>query len=150
MQAFGGNHAAVKLRGDQFTYFSKWYYPAIRELAVFLDFKDDFTLLARSLNPPVTAKQAKRAVELLLETGLIRRTDCGRYSQTDRSLTTGDHVQSLAVQTFQKENLRLAAEAIDRHPRSRRDSRPSRSAFPKRATAASARRSPRSGNKSLL
>ncbi len=121
LQGFGGNHSAVKLRHDQFTYFSKWYYPAIRELVSFLDFRDDYSLLARSLNPPVTPRQAKLAVELLLEAGLLRKTDGGRFRQTDSSLTTGEGVQSLAVQTFQKENLRLAAEAIERHPKPHRD-----------------------------
>ena len=121
LQTFGRHHAAAQIRQDQFDYFSKWYYPALRELVVILDFKNEFKLLARSLDPPITAKQAKDAVQLLLKAGLIKRTASGRYVQTDKSLTTGDKVQSLAVQAFQKENLRLAAEAIDRHKRPDRD-----------------------------
>jgi len=121
LQAFGKHHASAQLRQDQFTYFSKWYYPALRELVMFLDFKDDFKMLARTLNPPITTPQAKSAVRLLLDLGLIRRTPSGRYCQTDKSITTGDEVRSLAVAAFQKENLRLAAESIDRHKRQLRD-----------------------------
>ncbi|MGA2508548.1 MAG: TIGR02147 family protein [Chitinispirillaceae bacterium] len=121
LQTFGRHHSAAQIRQDQYTYFSKWYYPALRELVAILDFKNDFKLLARSLDPPITAVQARKAVQMLLDLGLIKRTASGRYCQTDKSLTTGDHVQSLAVQAFQKENLRLAAEAIDRHKRYDRD-----------------------------
>jgi|WetSurMetagenome_2_1015567.scaffolds.fasta_scaffold00328_21 uncharacterized protein (TIGR02147 family) len=121
LQAFGKHHSSAQLRQDQFTYFSKWYYPAIREIIAFLDFKDDFKLLARTLNPPITTTQAKNAVRLLLNLGLIKRASSGRYYQTDKSITTGDEVRSLAVGTFQKENLRLAAESIDRHKRHLRD-----------------------------
>jgi uncharacterized protein (TIGR02147 family) len=121
LQTFGRHHSAAQIRQDQFDYFSKWYYPALRELVVILDFKNDFKLLARSLDPPITAKQAKDAVHLLCKSGLIKHTASGRYVQTDKSLTTGDKVQSLAVQSFQKENLRLAAESIDRHKRHNRD-----------------------------
>jgi uncharacterized protein (TIGR02147 family) len=121
LQTFGKDHASTQIRQNQFTYFSKWYYPAIRELVTFLDFKNDYKILARSLNPPITTTQAKNAVRLLLDLGLIKRTPSGRYCQTDKSITTGDEVQSLAVATFQKENLRLAAESIDRHKRQLRD-----------------------------
>lgn len=121
LQTFGKNHFAMELRQDQFTYFSKWYCPALRELVTIIDFNDDFKLLAGSLNPPLTTKQAEAAVQLLLKLGLIERTPSGRYIQTNKSLTTGDQVQSLAVQMFQKENLKLAIEAIDRYDRDHRD-----------------------------
>jgi uncharacterized protein (TIGR02147 family) len=121
LQAFGRHHSSAQLRQDQYTYFSKWYYPALRELVTILDFKNDFKLLARSLDPPISAVQARKAVKLLIDLGLIKRTSSGMYCQTDKTLTTGDHVQSLAVQAFQKENLRLAAESIDRHQRPARD-----------------------------
>jgi len=121
MQTFGKNNLATELRQNQYTYFSKWYCPALRELVAVFDFKDDFKFLARLCNPPITAKQAKTAVQLLLELGLIQRTRSDRYVQTAKSLTTGDNVQSLAVQAFQKENLKLAIEAIDRYERNLRD-----------------------------
>jgi uncharacterized protein (TIGR02147 family) len=121
MQTFGKNHAATKVRQDQFDYFSTWYLPALREIVVSHDFGEDYTKLARTLNPPITAVQAKKGVHLLLGLGLIQRSPDGRYIQTDTALTTGTTVGAVAVQAFQKENLRLAAEAIDRHDRAIRD-----------------------------
>jgi uncharacterized protein (TIGR02147 family) len=121
LQGFGKHHSCAQIRQDQFTYFSKWYYPALREVITFLDFKNDFKVLARSLHPSISALQAKNAVRLLLSLGLIKRNANGRFVQTDKSITTGDQVRSLAVAAFQKENLRLAAEAIDRFNREHRD-----------------------------
>jgi uncharacterized protein (TIGR02147 family) len=117
LQAFGKHHPATILRQEQFTYFSKWYYPAIRELVTIIDFKNDFKKLSRSLDPPISAVQAKKTVQLLLKMGLIKRSQEGKYNQTDKTLTTGDRVQSLAVQAFQKDILRLATESMARHKR---------------------------------
>jgi len=43
----------------QYTYFSKWYYPALREIVTFLDFKEDYKLLARTLNRPSRRRKPK-------------------------------------------------------------------------------------------
>ena len=43
------------------------------------------------------------------------------YEQTDRLVTTGDEVHSLAVHNFHLQNLMLAAESIDTVPRNQRD-----------------------------
>lgn len=121
IQSFGKNKQTTQLLRNQFDYFSKWYLPAIREMVTYLDFNDDFKRLAQSLSPAITAKQAKDAVKQLLDLNLIERLPTGRYRQTDSAITTGNEMKSLAVAMFQKENLRLAAEAIDRHDRGSRD-----------------------------
>ena len=121
IQSFGKNKSIAQLRRDQFDYFSKWYLPAIREMVTYLDFKDDFKVLARSLNPPITTIQARHAVKLLCKLDLIERLPSGRYCQTDKAITTGSEMKSLAVTMFQKENLRLAAESLERHDSRDRD-----------------------------
>jgi uncharacterized protein (TIGR02147 family) len=121
LQSFGRSHVAGRLRQDQFDYFAKWYLPALREIVAYLDFKEDYRLLARTLDPPITLAQARDGVKVLRDLGLIKRLPSGRYCLNDSSITTADTVRSLAVKTFQKENLRLAAEALERHERSRRD-----------------------------
>ncbi len=121
IQSFSKNKPATQLRRDQFDYFSKWYLPAIREIVTYLDFKDDFEVLARSLNPPITTVQARNAVKALLKLHLIDRLPSGRYCQTDKAVTTGSEMKSLAVTMFQQENLRLAAESMERHDSCERD-----------------------------
>ena len=54
-------------------YFSKWYYPVVRELAVESDWNGDFRVLARTLTPQITTEEAREAVKNLLEWGLLKR-----------------------------------------------------------------------------
>ena len=44
----------------------------------------DFKVLARSLNPPITAPQAGNAIKLLLKLNLIERLPSGRHRQIDK------------------------------------------------------------------
>jgi uncharacterized protein (TIGR02147 family) len=45
-----------RINDRKLRFFSKWYYPVIRELAVILTFKDDYNLLARNCIPRITAQ----------------------------------------------------------------------------------------------
>ena len=109
------------IRNNQYYYFNHWYIAVIRELVTVFDWKDDFKALAKSLNPPITPKQAKDAVTLLVDLGMIQKLPTGTYIQADKSITTGDTLKSLAIQKFQKQCMRLATEAIDRHKSNVRD-----------------------------
>src|SRR4051812_12412781 len=53
------------LEPDKYEYFSKWHYAAVREILHYSSFKDDYKSLAKSLDPPISAKDARKAVELL-------------------------------------------------------------------------------------
>lgn len=55
------------LTTKQSDYYAKWYYPVLRELAVRADWKGDYDVLASLINPTITAKEAKEAVELMVE-----------------------------------------------------------------------------------
>jgi uncharacterized protein (TIGR02147 family) len=106
------NEAAL-LHKDQYQYFSNWYNAAIREIVTYADFQEDYRALGNLLNPAITEKMAKDSVELLLRLKLIQKKD-GQYHQTNEIVTTGDEVFSLAVQNFQKENLKLAERALEK------------------------------------
>lgn len=107
------SHALTRIRQDQYSYFAKWYNPVIRELVTFLDFKDDYRKLGQMLKPAISPVQARNAVKLLLRLGLIRQEE-GGYVHVDKTITTGDDVRSVSVRKFQKENMKLAAEAVNR------------------------------------
>jgi uncharacterized protein (TIGR02147 family) len=110
-----------KLRKDQYEYFSNWYHPVIRSLLPVMDFKDDFKKLGKFLDPPITAKQAKDSVNLLLGLGLLKRSASGKYSVSSLAVTTGDEVVSLAVANFHKKIMDLAKQSIDTHDPANRD-----------------------------
>lgn len=117
LQSYGKAHPAVQLRQHQFDYYSRWYLSALREVVVYFDFKNDYKLLARTLDPPITSTQAKNGVRQLLALGLVEQLLSGRYRQTEASITTRNTIRSLAIQTFQIESLRLATESLTRHER---------------------------------
>jgi uncharacterized protein (TIGR02147 family) len=114
-----GHHQ--RLRSDQFESLSEWYYCAIRSLLPIIDFKDDFAALARFLDPPLSAAQAKKAVEVLLRLGLIQCKAPGRYEPAFPAMTTGDEVSSVALMRFHKQSLDLARRALEIYPSDMRD-----------------------------
>jgi len=60
-----------KVAKDRFKYFEHWYYPALRELLAVYPFQGDYAALGAKLFPPITPRQAKEAVALLVRLGLI-------------------------------------------------------------------------------
>jgi uncharacterized protein (TIGR02147 family) len=121
LQAFNLDKVAVKLRENQFKYFSNWYNAVIRELVTIINFQGDCKRLGLKTRPNITEHQADEALQLLLDLDLIKKGPHGRYVHTERALSTGDEVVSLAVQKFQKEHLKLADRAIDDCPPADRD-----------------------------
>ncbi len=121
LQSLSRNHKASIIRENQFSYFENWYYVVIRELVTILNWKEDYNCLAKAVKPRITPKQAEKAVKLLLELGMIKKLKSGKYIQTDKAITTGDQVISLAVKKFQRENMKLASESIDRYKKEIRD-----------------------------
>jgi uncharacterized protein (TIGR02147 family) len=106
---------------DHYAYYSKWYNPVIRELACLLDWKDDFGILARSVDPPIKKAEARESVKLLLELKFLVKSKDGSYSQSHPAITTGKEVTSLGVRTLNHHLSAMGMEAIDRFPPSERD-----------------------------
>jgi uncharacterized protein (TIGR02147 family) len=86
-----------------------------------MDFKDDFAALGNFLDPPLTASQAKKAVNLLLQLGILQRLESGKYIVPVASLTTGDELASTALFKFHRQSMKLAERAIDAFPSNERD-----------------------------
>lgn len=105
------------LNPDQYEFYQKWYYGAIRELLTFIRFKDNYSILAKSLNPAIRQEQAQKAIALLEKLGLIKMGEDGFYHRMDPVVTTGGQVQSLQIMNFQQEMIDMAKAAYDLHPR---------------------------------
>jgi uncharacterized protein (TIGR02147 family) len=121
MRSLTPKSKAVRLQESQYDFYSNWYHCAVRELVTQIDFKDDFALLAKTMDPPITPVQARRSVELLVGLGMIEKMDDGRYRQSQPVITAADAVTTLAIQNFHREFLSLAAESISRHPKNIRE-----------------------------
>ena len=105
---------ARKIDGDSFRYLSNWFIPAVRELARRPDFRSDPDWVARTLNPTITAAQARVALEVLHSLGMLVEQDDG-WVQAEGAVTTPREVVGLAVHNYHDGMLRLAQEAITRH-----------------------------------
>ncbi|MFZ5479531.1 MAG: TIGR02147 family protein [Myxococcota bacterium] len=111
---------ARRLEGDGFEYLSAWYYPAIRELAMCGGFRPDPEWIAATLRPRVTPSQARKALELLLSLGLLRRTDDGQLVAAEASVATPHEVGGLASLNYHRGMSERAREAVAEVPADQR------------------------------
>jgi len=109
------------LRQDQYRYYAEWYNIPIRELTILSDFSEDPGWIARSLLPPISPQQAQKALDLLLQLGLLERDESGRLVQADAFISTGDEVTSTSVANYHREMIQKGSEALDRFPGPDRD-----------------------------
>lgn len=113
LTTFSRYRRAQKLEMAHGQYHSKWYLPAIRELAARTDFKEDPNWIAKKLVPPITPREAVQALEVLLRLGLLQRDDEGRLFQGSPVLTTGPETSGLHIVSYHKSMMIQAAESID-------------------------------------
>jgi uncharacterized protein (TIGR02147 family) len=109
------------LDAEKYRYFSKWHHVAIRELLNYYRFDGDYKTLAAKLNPPISEATARKAVLLLVKLGLVKKNDHGFFELTDQFITTGESWNSIAIENFQREMLRLAEESINTIPKQDRE-----------------------------
>jgi len=112
---------ARRLDGPLFKYLSRWYYPAIRELAGRSDFREDAKWVARQLLPAITTRQAKAALKTLEELGLLVRDEKERLVRGEPSLTTGHEVRSVVIPAYHRQMIERAAWAVDNVSADERD-----------------------------
>ncbi|MGL1935868.1 MAG: TIGR02147 family protein [Fibrobacterales bacterium] len=110
------------LQKREYNLFSRWYYVAIREALYFLEVKDDYRLLAKIMEPSITAAQAEKAVKDLLALDLIEYDEEGFLKQKEESLSadTGD-VGSMQLANFQIVTMELAKRALNKFQSDERD-----------------------------
>jgi uncharacterized protein (TIGR02147 family) len=110
-----------RMEAAQFDAYSNPMALAIRELIATPGFREDPAWIARRLRPRNTPTAVRRALEKLLETGLVERDEQGRLRSVDRTISTGPQVRSLAVRNYHREMLALASRSLDEVPVADRD-----------------------------
>lgn len=110
-----------RLEDEKLKFFQHWYYPLVRELAVLIDFQEDYNLLARKCVPKITPAQAKSAIKFLVEKKFLKRNGNGRYSLVDYFISTGKEVNSTILRKYHRTTIKQAAEAIDTIKPEKRD-----------------------------
>ena len=110
-----------KIEESEYSYYSEWFHPVIRELVTAVNFKGDYKTLGRAVVPPLSPVEAEKSVKLLLDLAFIEKTDSGRYTKSAATLTTGPLVRSIAVANYHKAMMQRASESIERFPSDQRD-----------------------------
>ena len=99
-------------------YFSKWYYPVIRELAADSQWHGDYRILARSLTPQITTEEAREAVKNLLEWGLLKK-EGERYERVSQMLDAAE-IPPIALRKIRREYIQHAIGAVESMPKDER------------------------------
>lgn len=101
---------------DKHEYFRSWQYAAVREALHYLSVKDDYKHLGKALDPPIAAKDAKKAIEVLVSLGLIVRDQAGAWRPTSGNLKMGGSIDALGLSNYHKSTLELVVRALDAFP----------------------------------
>jgi uncharacterized protein (TIGR02147 family) len=104
----------------KYIFYDRWYYSAIRAVLHYYNFVGDYKKLARAIVPNITPAEAKKAVRILEELNLIIRNDDGRYSLTDKHITTGLNTDSVIINNFVINTLDIAKDALYRFDKEQR------------------------------
>jgi uncharacterized protein (TIGR02147 family) len=107
-------HGAQRIEGESYRYLSRWYCPAIRELANRKDFRPDPDWIKNQLRPKITKVQAQEALQILTDLGMLIIHEDGTIENREGSFATPKQVEGLAVHNYHKEMLSLAKEGIGR------------------------------------
>jgi len=106
------------LEANQYDYYKEWYHSVIRELAPNVSSENE---IAQLLVPKVPVATVKASLALLVKLGLLEKNSNGKYIQTEKHLTTGDNISSMAVRKHHENMAVLALAALESAPKEERD-----------------------------
>lgn len=101
-------------------YFGNWACAALRALIGLTKDTSNLDKLAKNLNPPISQDEARSALGVLKQLGLIVPDGNGGWNITDQIVSTGD-IKSQSVREFHRRTMELAQESLDRHDPNERD-----------------------------
>lgn len=102
-------------------YHSCWYVPAIRELAFREDFRADPAWVAQMMLPTIGEDEARQALDLLVDLGLLEQDDDGRWRPVDALVSTGAEVKGMHYVQYHRTMIGRALAALDEMPAVDRD-----------------------------
>lgn len=104
-------------------YFSKWYYPILRELAITDNWQGDYMKLARMVEPQITTEEAREGVKNLLEWGLIREvpaSDGSVHFEESAQMLDASRIPPMALRKIRREYMQHAIGAVESKPKQER------------------------------
>ncbi len=105
---------------EQYELFDKWYYTAILAALSYVAFTGDYESLGKTIVPSLNPEHTREAIAHLERLGLVAHDTEGRWSLTDKHLSTGPFTDSLIVNNFVINTLDIARDAFYRFPKDQR------------------------------
>lgn len=105
---------------EAYQYLTKWYHVAIREMATLPDFKADPLWVQQRLQYAVPLNEIRNAIEFLIEKEFLRLKPDGSVEPPLKTIECDDDVYRVALTKFHREILKLAAQSIEKTPKSQR------------------------------
>ncbi len=109
------------LRQAEYSYYAHWYYIPIREMILLKNFNESPNWIAQQFHPPLEDDQVRKALEHLLQMGLIERNQQGQLVQRQRFISTGNEVSHSLVKQYHRDMIQKGADAIDTVAKLRRE-----------------------------
>ncbi|MGL1934017.1 MAG: TIGR02147 family protein [Fibrobacterales bacterium] len=107
---------------DRFEYFSKWHYAAIREYLFIEPFNGNYTTLSKAIIPEISISEAKAAIVLLEELGMIKRYAGGIFKPAvEHVKKQGDSFAPVYYYNYLKAQMELGIGSMERIPKEERD-----------------------------
>jgi uncharacterized protein (TIGR02147 family) len=101
-----------QLHKEQFFFYEKWYYPVVRELIILADWNDDYSILSKMVRPSIAPSEAREAVQLLLNTGMVKKDEKGKYALSEEFVTS-ERVPDFIKKKARRDVLLKGIETID-------------------------------------
>lgn len=102
-------------------FFKDWWVAGVRCSLEVTEGRAQPAELADRFQPPIPAEEIRKALDLLLELGLVKKAPSDRLLLTETHLTSGGDERVKALRAFQTQVLDLAKESLTRFPPGLRD-----------------------------
>jgi uncharacterized protein (TIGR02147 family) len=121
-KAFGLRDVDRRRMGEkEIAFFRDWWVVGVRCLLEVSQGRAEPQELAERFQPPVPTEEVRKALDVLLELGLLKKVPSDRLFPTEAHITAGGDEKVLALRAFQAQVLDLAKESLERFPPGMRD-----------------------------
>lgn len=101
------------LQDSTLKFFSKWYYPVLRDLLPLVPAGTSAERIGRMFTPALRAPQVQSGIDYLVEAGFIAIGEDGKYAVTSPIVSTPPRVRSTILRKYHLKNLEINAEVYD-------------------------------------
>lgn len=101
------------LQDNALKFFSKWYYPVLRDLLPLLPAGTSAEKIGRMFTPALRAPQVQSGIDYLTEAGFVETCKDGTYRVTSPIVATPPRVRSTILRKYHLKNLEINGQVYD-------------------------------------